>query len=309
MTRYIIQRLGYSLLTLVIIASLTFFLMQLLPGSPYNNQEKLSEVQREALDERYGLNEPLPVQFVKYMGRLVQGDLGISFQFTGRSVNDIIGERIAPSAQLGFQAILFGSIVGLILGIIAALKHNTYWDYGAMVIAVLGISIPSFVFAGLLQYFVGVKLQWLPVAFWNGFEYTILPTLALSVFVIATVARFMRTEMLDVLGQDYIVTAKAKGISQLAVVVKHTVRNALIPVITVLGPLVVSLLTGTLVIETIFGIPGIGQQFILSIMVNDYPVIMGLTLFYSVLFITVVFIIDILYGIIDPRIRLAGGKK
>lgn len=309
MTRYIIERLAYSFLTLVIIASLTFFLMQLLPGSPYNNQEKLTDAQIEALDEKYGLNDPLVIQYAKYMGRLAQGDLGLSFQFSGRSVNNIILERLGPSAQLGFQSIVFGSIIGLVLGIIAAIKHNTYWDYGAMVVAVLGISIPSFVFAGLLQYFVGVKLQWLPVAFWEGFEYTILPTLALSVFVIATVARFMRTEMLDVLGQDYIVTAKAKGITQLAVIVKHTIRNAIIPVITVLGPLVVSLLTGTLVIETIFGIPGIGQQFILSIMVNDYPVIMGLTLFYSGLFIAVVFIIDILYGIIDPRIRLAGGDK
>lgn len=283
--------------------------MQLLPGSPYNNMERLTETQVYQLNQRYGLNDPLPVQYVRYMTNLAKGDLGLSFQFPGRSVNDIIGDRIAPSAQLGFQAILFGSLVGLVLGIVAAMKHNTFLDYGAMILAVLGISIPSFVFAGLLQYYVGVQLRWLPVAFWGGFEYTIMPTLALSVFVIATCARFMRTEMLDVLGQDYIVTAKAKGISNVNVIIKHTIRNAIIPVITVIGPLVVSLLTGTLVIEQIFGIPGLGQQFVNSIMVNDYPVIMGLTILYSTLFISVILIIDILYGIIDPRIRLAGGKK
>lgn len=309
MGRYVITRLGYSLVTFLVIATLTFFLMQLLPGSPYNNKERLTETQIEQLNERYGLDDPVPVQYVNYMTNLVKGDLGLSFQFPGRSVNDIIGDRIAPSAQLGFQAILFGSLVGLILGIVAAIKHNTFWDYGAMILAVLGISIPSFVFAGLLQYFVGVQLRWLPIAFWGGFEYSILPTLALSVFVIATVARFMRTEMLEVLGQDYIVTAKAKGITQFNVVVKHTIRNAIIPVITVIGPLVVSLLTGTLVIEQIFGIPGLGQQFVNSIVVNDYPVIMGLAMLYSALFISVIFVIDILYGIIDPRIRLAGGKK
>ncbi len=309
MGRYILGRVGYMLLTLLIIATFTFFLMQTLPGSPFNNEDKLSDSQRERLYEKYGLNDPVPVQYVKYLGNLAQGDLGESFQYDGRTVNSIIGDRIGASAFLGGQATLFGLLLGVLMGIISALNHNTFLDYGTMVLAVLGISIPSFVFAGLLQYFVGVRLQWLPVAFWDGYEYTIMPTISLAVFVVAQIARFMRTEMLEVLGQDYITTAKAKGISNSAVVIKHTIRNAIIPVITILGPMTVALMTGSLVIENIFGVPGLGEQFVKSITTNDYPVIMGITLFFSVLFIGIVLVVDILYGVIDPRIRLAGGKK
>lgn len=178
-----------------------------------------------------------------------------------------------------------------------------------MVVAVLGLSIPNFVLAGLLQYWVGVRLQWLPVAFWEGFEYSILPTIALSAFVVATMARFMRTEMLDVLGNEYITTARAKGISEFLVVWKHGLRNAMIPIITILGPLTVALMTGTLVVEKIFSVPGLGEQFVKSILTNDYPVIMGVTLFYSFLFIVVILIVDLLYGVIDPRIRLSGGGQ
>lgn len=296
------------ILTFLIIASVTFLLMQTLPGSPFND-EKLTDAQIELLNERYGLDKPVAVQYVFYMLNLFQGDLGVSFQYDGRSVAKIIGERIPASAFLGGQSLVFGTFFGLFLGMIAALRHNSLVDYGAMLVAVLGISIPSFVFAGILQYWLGVKWKLFPVAFWDGYEYTILPTLALSVFVIATIARFMRTEMLEVLGQDYIVTARAKGISQLSVIIKHTIRNALIPVITILGPLAVNIMTGSLVIEKIFGIPGLGEQFVMSIMTNDFPVIMGTTLFYSALFIGIVFMVDILYGVIDPRIRLAGGKK
>ncbi|MBS4190775.1 ABC transporter permease [Bacillus sp. FJAT-49705] len=308
MGRYIFGRIGYMLITFFVIATFTFFLMQTLPGSPFND-ERLSETQKERLYERYGLDEPVPIQYVKYMTNIFKGDFGVSFQYDGRAVSDIIGERIGASVVLGAQSLIFGCIIGLILGIIAAIKHNTAIDYVAMVIAVIGLSVPNFVFAGLLQYWVGVKLQWLPVAFWEGFEYSILPTISLSVFVIATIARFIRTEMLEVLGQDYIVTAKAKGLNQFAIVMKHGIRNAAIPIITILGPMTVSLLTGTLVIEQIFSVPGLGEQFVKSIMTNDFPVIMGVTLFYSILFIGVVLIVDILYGVIDPRIRLSGGTK
>lgn len=307
MVRYIAIRFLYMIITFLIIATLTFFLMQTLPGSPFND-EKLSEAQIELLNKRYGLDKPVVIQYVIYISNLFQGDLGVSFQFDGRPVTKIIGERIPASAFLGGQALIFGTIIGLFLGIIAALRHNTAMDYGAMLLAVIGLSIPSFVFAGLLQYWVGVKWKLLPVAFWEGYQYTILPTLSLSVFVIAQVARFTRTEMLEVLGQDYIVTAKAKGINRIAIVFKHTIRNALIPVITILGPLAVNIMTGSLVIEKIFGVPGLGEQFVLSIMTNDFPVIMGTTLFYAALFIVIIFIVDVLYGVIDPRIRLAGGK-
>lgn len=295
-------------ITFLVIATLTFFLMQTLPGSPFND-EKLTEAQIELMNKRYGLDKPVAVQYVIYIANLFKGDLGVSFQFDGRPVAKLIGERIPASAFLGGQALLVGAIIGLLLGVIAALYHNTIIDYGAMIIAVLGVSIPSFVFAGLLQYWISVRWKLLPAALWEGYEYTILPTISLSVFVIAQVARFMRTEMLEVLGQDYIITAKAKGISTRAVIWKHTIRNALIPVITILGPLAVNIMTGSLVIEKIFGVPGLGEQFVLSIMTNDYPVIMGTTLFYAALFIVIVFIVDVLYGVIDPRIRLAGGNK
>ncbi len=309
MLRYITQRILYMLLTLLIIATITFFLMKLLPGSPFNNQDKLTETQRYALNEKYGLNDPVPVQYINYITKLAQGDLGYTFQFDGRTVNSLIVNGMGPSATVGFEALLFGTIVGLLLGILAALRHNTFLDYGAMVIAVFGIAIPSFVFAGLLQYYVGVKLGWLPVAFWNGPEYHIMPAFSLSVGVIATVARFMRTEMLEILGTDYILMARSKGVSKSAVIFKHSVRNSLIPIVTILGPMAIGLITGSLVIENIFAIPGIGEQFVKAITVNDYPVIMGTTIFYSFLIVSIILIVDILYGIIDPRIRVAGGKS
>jgi oligopeptide transport system permease protein len=308
MKRYLVKRLGYMLTTLLIIVTATFFLMQLMPGTPFSNPEKITDSQLERLNEKYGLDKPVAIQYAMYLGNLAKGDLGLSFQYEGRTVEGIIGSRIGASALIGFQAVLLGTLVGLLLGIISALRHNSILDYGSVFIAVLGMSIPSFVFAALMQYYIGVKLQWLPVALWKGWEYTIMPTLALSVMVIATVARFIRTEMLEVLGQDYVVTARAKGISETAVIIKHVVRNALIPVVTMLGPLTVGIMTGTLVIEKIFSVPGLGEQFTLSIMVNDYSVIMGITLFYSALFIAVVFLVDVLYGILDPRISLKGEK-
>lgn len=309
MLRYTLQRVSYMLLTLLVIATITFFLMKLLPGSPLQNQDKLTPEQKVLILDQYGLNDPIPVQYVSYIGNLVKGDLGVSFQYDNRPVTQIIGQRIGPSAQLGLQAIFFGTIVGLMLGILAALRHNTIIDYGATVFAVLGVSIPSFVFAGLLQYVFGVKLEILPVALWEGFEYTILPTLALSAFVIATVARFIRSEMLEVMGSDYITLAKAKGISNVGIIYKHGIRNALIPVITILGPMAVNIMTGSLVVERIFAVPGLGEQFTRSITMNDYPTIMGTTIFYSALFVFIIFVVDIMYGVVDPRIRIAGGKK
>lgn len=307
--RYIFGRIGYMLTTLFIIVTITFLLMQLLPGTPYGNIDELTDHQIELLDKKYGLDQPVAVQFVKYLSNLAKGDLGLSFKYAGRSVNEIIGERIGPSALIGAQGLIFGALVGLALGIISALRHNTFFDYGSVVVAVLGMSIPSFIFAALMQYYIGVKLKWLPPALWEGYVNTIMPSIALSVIVMATVARFIRTEMLEVLGQDYVLTARAKGISQFKVVVKHVIRNALIPVLTMLAPLVVSLLTGTLVIEKIFAVPGIGEQFTMSIMLNDYSVIMGITIFYSALFIVVIFLVDLLYGVLDPRIRLDGGDR
>jgi len=217
--------------------------------------------------------------------------------------------RVGPSLELGFQALVVGTVVGIALGVLAAMFQNTWIDYGSTFLAVLGKSIPSFVFAALLQYYIAVKLGWLPVASWDGFASSILPTIALAIFPVATAARFMRTELIEVLSSDYITLAKAKGNSRLEVAVKHAIRNALIPLITVLGPMAVSLMTGSMVVEQIFAIPGIGEQFVKSITTNDFPIIMGTTIFFAVLLTVIILIVDILYGIIDPRIRLAGGAK
>lgn len=308
MGKYILQRLGYMLITLFLIATISFFLMHFLPGTPITNENKLTPEQREIILDTYGLNDPLPVQYVKYMGGLVTGDLGVSFQYDNRGVTQILMERIGPSMQLGAQALLIGTVLGVLLGLVAAIYHNGFMDYTSTVVAVLGTSIPSFVFAALLQYVLAVQLGWFPVATWKGFDYTILPTIALAIFPLATCARFVRTEMIEVLGEEYITTARAKGLKGSAIIFKHGIRNALIPLITVLGPLAVGLLTGTLVIEQVFAVPGIGQQFVSSVTTNDFPIIMGTTLLFAVFFIAMLLVIDILYGLIDPRIRLAGGK-
>jgi oligopeptide transport system permease protein len=308
MVRYVSGRIGYLIVTFFIIAAITFLMMELLPGSPFNSQ-KLTSDQIAILKHNYHLDQPMPVQFMNYMGGMLHGDLGVSFAENGRPVTQIILGRIGPSATIGFEACVFGTIVGIFLGIIAALRRNSWVDYLSNLISVIGISIPAFVFAGLLQYYFGVKLKWLPIAFWGGPKYQVMPAFSLAVGVIATIARFMRTEMLDVLGQDYIVTATAKGMTRASVVFKHTIRNAMIPIITILGPLVVNIMTGSLVIENIFAIPGIGSEFVDCITKRDYPVIMGTTLFYTILFLVVVLVVDLMYGIIDPRIRLGGGHE
>ncbi|AKG04966.1 peptide ABC transporter permease [Salimicrobium jeotgali] len=307
MVRYILERLVYMLITLLLIATLTFFLMKLLPGTPLSAADKLSEEQQAIVLEKYGLNDPLPVQYFNYITGLFQGDLGLSFQFDNREVTTILLERMGPSMTLGAQSLILGTIIGVLLGLLAAIYHNGVVDYGSTFIAVIGKSIPSFVFAGILQFYLGVQWGLFPVALWEGWEYTILPTLALAIFPIAIAARYMRTEMLEVLGSDFITTARAKGVNKFGVVFKHGLRNALIPIITIIGPLAVSLMTGTLVIENIFSVPGIGEQFVKSINTNDYPIIMGTTLFFSFLFILIILIIDLLYGLIDPRIRLTEG--
>ncbi|SDW76258.1 oligopeptide transport system permease protein [Marinococcus luteus] len=308
MARYIVTRIVYMVITLFIIASITFFLMKLMPGTPLSAADRLPEAQQQIVLEQYGLDKPVPLQYVDYMLGLVQGDLGVSFQFDNRDVSSILENRIGPSLQLGIQSLIIGSFLGAILGLIAAIFHNGILDFSSTLLAVIGTSIPSFIFAGLLQYYLGVQWQVLPVATWGTFAHTIMPTIALLIFPMAICARFMRTEMLEVLNKDYIMTARAKGVKWSSVILKHGLRNALIPLITVLGPLAVSLLTGTLVIEQIFAVPGIGEQFVTAVTTNDYPMIMGTTLFFSFLFVLIILIIDILYGIIDPRIRLDGGK-
>lgn len=305
MLRYVGKRLIYMVITLFIIITVTFFISKMLPGTPFADDKLTPEI-RETLFRKYGLDQPLVVQYAKYMLNVVQGDLGNSFYFEGRPVAQMILERLPVSAFLGVQAVVFGMIVGLVLGIVSALRHNSLWDSLAVLIAVLGVSVPSFVLGPLLQNLLAVRFEIFPVAFFESWLHSVLPSLALSVFVVSTVARFVRSEMLEVLGQDYVTLAKSKGLSGLAVIVRHVLRNAMIPLVTVLAPLTVYLITGSLVIERIFSIPGIGEQFVAAIQVNDYSMILGTTIFLSVLFIVALLVQDILYGIIDPRIRVSG---
>jgi oligopeptide transport system permease protein len=306
MIGYVARRLVYMLVALFVIISVTFFISKLLP--PFAD-DKLTPQIRQQLFEKYGLDEPVFIQYLKYMANVAQGDLGNSFYFESRPVTQMILQRLPVSMFVGVQAVIFGLLVGLVLGIIAALRHNTFCDTLAVVIAVLGVSVPTFVLGPLLQYWLGLKLGLFPIAFFESYKYSILPSLTLSVFVVSTVARFIRTEMLEVMGQDYVTLAKSKGLSGLAVILRHVLRNALIPLVTVMAPLTIYLITGSLVVEQIFAVPGIGEQFVQSVVVNDYSMILGTTIFFSVLFILALLIQDILYGIIDPRIRIAGARE
>lgn len=297
------------IITLWLIATVTFFLMQLLPGTPYTNQERLSPETIEMLNRQVGLDKPVIVQYGIYLSNLIQGDFGISFQFKNQPVAALLAGRIGPSLQLGLQAIIFGTLAGILLGTISAMKQNTWVDTSSTLMAILGRSIPNFVFAVLLQYVFAIKLGWFPIAKWNGFIYTILPTIALAMSPLADSARFVRTEMVEVLHSDYVELARAKGLSRWQIAFKHGLRNSLIPLLTLIGPLAVALMTGSLVVENIFAIPGIGEQFVKSITTNDYPTIMAVTILYSFMLVVVIFIVDILYGLVDPRIRLSEGSK
>ncbi|SDF55081.1 oligopeptide transport system permease protein [Fontibacillus panacisegetis] len=308
--KFIAKRLAYMIVTLLLISQITFLLMNFLPGSPYSNEEKLTPQQLEIMNEKYGLSKPFGERYLLYMSGIVRGDFGISLQFSNQPVSKLLSERIGPSMQLGIQAMIFGTIVGIVLGTVSALHQNSFLDALASLSAIIGRSIPNFVFAVLLQLIFAITLKWLPIALWNdGFSSTILPTLALSITPMADAARFIRTEMIEVLNSDYVELARAKGQSERRIAIVHGLRNALIPLLTLLGPMTVGLMTGSLVVENIFAIPGIGEQFVKSILTNDYSTIMGVTLIYSAMLVTVILIVDILYGIIDPRIRVAGGKS
>ena len=307
--KYILKRIFYMIITLFLIATITFFLMKLLPGSPYANEENLTDAQLQIMNAKYGLDKPVWMQYFIYLGGLVRLDLGVSFQYNSTVLN-LLSSRVGPSFQIGLQALIFGMGMGTLLGLVAAMKQNTIVDTGATFFAIIGRSVPSFVFAVVLQLVFGVIFPILPIALWNqGFISSILPTLALSISPVADSARFIRTEMVEVLQSDYMELARAKGLSRMEVVMKHGVRNALIPLVTIAGPMLVGLMTGSMVIENIFAIPGIGEQFVKSILTNDYPTIMGVTMMYSFLLVVTILIVDLLYGFIDPRIRLTQGGE
>lgn len=315
MIKFILKRISYMVITLWIIITITFFLMNTLPGSPIESGAKrLPEQVRINMMHKWGLDLPVYRRYVLYLRNLMKGNLGESIITPGLSATSIIHDKFPASARLGLQAVFFGLIVGLILGILAAFKRDSWVDYLVMVVAIIGVSVPSFVIASLLQKFLGGK--YFPIVGWpsynvwfSGFKYTVLPTIALSLGNVAIFARYMRALSIGCLGQDYVLTAEAKGISNINIVFKHIIRNSIIPIITILGPQIAGILTGSFVIERIFSIPGLGQYFVESITGRDYTMIMANTIFYSFLFIVSLLVVDILYVIVDPRIKVAGSSK
>jgi len=309
MGRYIIKRLFISIVTIFVLAGIVFFLIRLLPGDPFLNEKVPEEIQ-ERMREYYGLNEPVIVQFFTYLKNLIRGDMGYSLRYKNRSVNEILFEAFPYSADLGIRATIFALIIGVFLGIVAAKNKGRKWDNISMIIAIIGVSVPSFIIGSLLQYFLAVKLKILPVAQYTSFRHTLMPTFALGLNTLAVLARLMRTSMIEVVSMDFIKNARAKGLSELQITWKHQIRNAILPVVTILGTTVAALLTGTFVIENIFAIPGLGKHYVLGIQNLDYSMVSGLTLFFGTFLVATQFIVDILYGFIDPRIRIAGrGRK
>ena len=311
MIKYILKRIGFSLVTLFVLITVTFFLMQLLPGDPFTGEKQIPETIMANMRAKYGLDKPVWQQYLLYIGNVVQGDLGVSILYN-RSINLMISESFFISASLGIRSVIFAFIGGVLLGTLAALNRGKFWDSLTMFIAIVGVSVPSFVMAALLQYFLGLKLfmatgmRIFAVSGWGAFNQSLLPVFALGLGTLASISRLTRTSMLDVLGQDYIKTAKAKGLGQSAIILKHALRNAIMPVVTILGPVIAGLLTGGFVVESVFSIPGLGRYFVQSVQSLDYTMIAGSTIFYGAFLIFMNLVVDIAYCIIDPRVKLEG---
>jgi oligopeptide transport system permease protein len=303
--KFVIRLVVSTVLTLWAITTITFVLMLSVPGSPFASiDESWSPQQQQMLEERYGLHLPMHEQYVRYMGNLLQGDLGVSFVFTGRSVNATIARTFPPSARLGLISIVVSLLVGIYLGVTAALYQGKWQDRVALFFATLGITVPNFVIATLLIYVFGVHWRLLPFLGLEGPESYILPVAALSLGTVAVISRLVRSSVLDVIRQDYVRMARAKGLTSMQVTYQHVLRNALIPVVTLMGPLLAGILTGSFVVENIFAIPGMGNQLVLAIGNRDYSLILGMTIFFSFILVTANMLVDVVYGLIDPRIKL-----
>lgn len=306
MLNYIIKRLVTSIVTLWVVVTLTFFLIHALPGGPFDGEKQLLPQVKANLEAKFGLDKPLSVQYSMFLKNLLHGDLGPSMRYEGRTVNDVIGYSFPASAKLGAISVVFSVCIGVYMGIVAALNQGKWQDRLTMVIATIGVTVPSFVISTFLIYLFAVKTNILPAVGFEGPRNYIMPVIALAGYSVSFVARLTRSSLLDVIRQDYIRTAKAKGLSRNVVIYKHALRNALIPIVTYIGPLTAGILTGSFVIEKIFAIPGLGREFVTSITNRDYMTIMGLTVFDSAILIGANFLVDLLYAVIDPRIKLEG---
>jgi oligopeptide transport system permease protein len=304
MAKYIAKRLVLAIVTIWAVATLTFFLMNLVPGGPFMSEKAVSAEATAALEAKYGLDKPLWQQYLTYIGDALHGDFGESLKQRGRTVTGIITSKFPVSARVGGLAVLVALGLGVPLGCLAAFHRGKFWDRFISVIATCGIAVPSFVICTFLMYTFGVKLEWLPTLGLTEPRSYVMPVAALAFYPMAYIMRLMRSSMLDVLGQDYMRTAKAKGVSEQKRIFKHALRNAILPVITYLGPMMTYTLTGSFVVEKIFTIPGLGGQFVSSVSVRDYTVIMGTTIFLATFMVIMNLIVDILYKIVDPRIEL-----
>lgn len=309
MLGYLVKRLLNAAAVLWVVTTLTFFLMHAIPGGPFTAEKNLPPAVKRNIEERYKLNDPLLKQYTDYLSNVSHGDFGPSFKYPGRTVNDIIAESAPVSFELGFYSILLALCFGVPAGVLAAVKRGSWQDKLVNFATTLGVAVPGFVLAALLIELFAVELKLLPAAMWHGWQSRILPSVALSFMPMAFITRLTRSGMLEVLGQDYIRTARAKGLSELRVLVRHALPNALIPVVTYVGPMAAGVLTGSFVIETLFAIPGLGSYFVTSIYNRDYTVILGVTIFYSALVIALNLLTDFVYPLLDPRIRLGKGGE
>lgn len=307
MINYLGKRLINSIIVLWIVMTVTFLLMHAIPGGPFTAEKNLPPAVQANIEARYKLNDPLSTQYMDYVENILHGDLGPSFKYVGRSVNDIIGESFPVSFELGMEAILISLLLGIPAGVLAAYRRNNWQDRTVNLLTTIGIAVPGFVLAALMVEIFAMKLGLLPAAMWIDWKSRILPAFALAAMPMAFITRLTRSSMLEVLGQDYIKTAKAKGLGTSYILFKHALPNALIPVVTYIGPMVASILTGSFVIEAIFAIPGLGSYFVTSIYNRDYTVILGVTIFYSAIIILMNMLVDIIYPMLDPRIKL--GEK
>ena len=307
MAKYIFKRLLTSVVVIFLIATITFWLCRAIPGGPFDRDKPLNQTTIENLNKKYNLDKPVFEQYVDYMIDVAQFDFGPSYYYLNETVNDYIERCFPASCLLGICAMIVAIVLGIPAGILSALKQNGWQDNIIKVMTTVLVSLPNFVIASALMYVLGYKLRLLPVALWGTPQQMVMPVLALSAYPLSYITKMMKSSMLEVMNSDYIRTAKAKGASNFLLIYKHALKNAVLPVITVLGPMFAGIITGSLVVEQIFAIPGLGQQFTTAIFNRDYTMIMGLTIFYSILLTASIIIVDVVYAIVDPRIKL--GKE
>ena len=319
--KFLIKRIAMGLVTLWLVITITFFLIHMLPGDPFQSEKAIPPKVKENLMAKYHLDRPLGEQYVEYLKNIAKGDLGASMKVRGRTVNDVINKSFLTSANLGARSIIFALALGIPLGIIAALKRGKFQDRLSMIVAIIGISVPSFVLAGLMQkYFVDVHngilidkfnlpLVRILLSGWDRPEKKILPVIALGLYTVALIARLLRDKMIEVMGQDYIRLAIAKGVKPKNIVFRHALRNAILPIITIMGPTIAAVLTGSFVIEKMFSIPGLGKYFVDSINDRDYTMVLGVTVFYAIFLIIMMILVDIVYVLVDPKIKLGKGDE